>query len=306
MCNMKYGKISDFSKVNFTLPENTDFTNKLLSKIEGKKEVLNVYSGCTGWSMKEWVGNYYPLGTRSNDFLTHYSRQFNTIELNTTYYRIPDLKTVQKWVSQTPENFRFAPKIPQIISHQKQLSLRESYIEQFCEAVSGLGNRLGISFLQLPPNFGPADLSTLECFLKRFPIEAIPLSVEIRNEIWLNDNTEINLLNEMLEHYGAGTVMSDVAGNRAALHMNLCNETVMIRFVGNELDTTDFSRLDDWVLRLKNWIESGIKTIYFFHHQEENMLAPEICSYFNKKMNELCDCSLIIPKKYNHEQLSLF
>jgi uncharacterized protein YecE (DUF72 family) len=193
-----------------------------------------------------------------------------------------------------------------MISHQKQLSLRESYIEQFCEAVSGLGNKLGISFLQLPPNFGPADLSTLESFLKRFPIEAVPLSVEIRNEIWLNDETEMNILNEMLRYYGAGAVLSDVAGNRAALHMNLYNDTVMIRFVGNELDETDFSRLDEWVLRLKKWIENGIRTVYFFHHQEDNLLAPEICSYFNKKMNELCNSKLIIPRKYNLEQLSLF
>lgn len=306
MCNMKYGKITDFRNVNFTLPEDTDFTNQLLSKIGGRKETLKVYSGCTGWSMKEWVGNYYPSGTKAANFLVEYSKQFNTIELNTTYYRIPDFKTIQKWVSQTPENFRFSPKIPQIISHQKQLSLRESYIEQFCDVISGLGNRLGISFLQLPPNFGPRDLGTLESFLKRFPVEAIPLSVEIRNEIWLNDKIEINLLNEMLSHYGAGTVLSDVAGNRAALHMNLCNDSVMVRFVGNELDVTDFSRLEEWVLRLKIWIEKGIKSIYFFHHQEENLLAPEICSYFNKKMNELCQTELIIPKKYDLDQLSLF
>jgi uncharacterized protein YecE (DUF72 family) len=255
--------------------------------------------------MKEWVGSYYPKNSKTQDFLKLYARQFNTIELNSTYYRIPDKKTVEKWVEQTSQGFKFAPKIPQIISQSEDLSLGESYIESFAEVITGLGERLGTSFLQLAPNFSPRKLRTLEQFLKRFPIKEIPLSVELRNENWFIER-DMTILQEMLAEYGAGTVMSDVAGRRDALHMYLSNGTAMIRFVGNGLHSSDYSRIDAWIDRIKQLFDLGLKEVYFFHHQEDNLLAPEIAIYFNKKLNDLIGTTLTIPAKHSDVQLSLF
>jgi uncharacterized protein YecE (DUF72 family) len=255
--------------------------------------------------MKEWLGSFYPKNAKAQDFLRFYSRQFNTIELNSTYYRIPDKKTVVKWVEQTVPGFKFAPKIPQIISHSEDLSLRESYIESFTEVIAALDDRLGISFLQLPPNFGPKNLRILEQFLKRFPSKNIPLSVEIRNENWFVEK-DMTILQELLSEYGAGMVLSDVAGRRDVLHMYLSNNSAMIRFVGNELHESDFSRLDAWMLRLKEWIEMGLSEVYFFHHQDNNLLAPEMTIYFNQKLNHVLGTNLTVPVKYSDVQLSLF
>ena len=305
MCNMKFGKMGKIDGIDFTMPPTPKTTEELLKKSVKTKSAPIILSGCTGWSMKEWLGSFYPKNAKAQDFLRFYSRQFNTIELNSTYYRIPDKKTVVKWVEQTVPGFKFAPKIPQIISHSEDLSLRESYIESFTEVIAALDDRLGISFLQLPPNFGPKNLRILEQFLKRFPSKNIPLSVEIRNENWFVEK-DMTILQELLSEYGAGMVLSDVAGRRDVLHMYLSNNSAMIRFVGNELHESDFSRLDAWMLRLKEWIEMGLSEVYFFHHQDNNLLAPEMTIYFNQKLNHVLGTNLTVPVKYSDVQLSLF
>jgi uncharacterized protein YecE (DUF72 family) len=141
--------------------------------------------------------------------------------------------------------------------------------------------------------------------LKRFPSKDIPLSVEIRNENWFVEK-DMTILQELLSEYGAGMVLSDVAGRRDVLHMYLSNNSAMIRFVGNELHESDFSRLDAWMLRLKEWIEMGLSEVYFFHHQDNNLLAPEMTIYFNQKLNHVLGTNLTVPVKYSDVQLSLF
>lgn len=305
MCNMKFGKMGKIDGIDFTMPPTPKTTEKLLKNSAQQNSAPVILSGCTGWSMKEWLGSYYPKNTKPQDFLKFYARQFNTIELNSTYYRIPDKKTVDKWVEQTIPGFKFAPKIPQVISHSENLSLSENYIESFSDVIRELGDRLGISFLQLPPHFGPKNLRSLEQFLKRFPTSDIPLSVEVRNENWFVEKDMITL-QELLSAYGAGIVLSDVAGRRDVLHMYLSNNTAIIRFVGNDLHESDFSRLDAWILRLKEWFELGLRELYFFHHQDNNLLAPEMTIYFNQKLNETFGTKLTVPFKHSDLQLSLF
>ena len=88
---MKFGKLQDISKVDFTLPPDAG-ENELFFDRLPKSENVTIYIGCTGWSMKEWVGRVYPKGTKTKDYLQHYGKQFNTIELNTTHYRIPSFE----------------------------------------------------------------------------------------------------------------------------------------------------------------------------------------------------------------------
>jgi uncharacterized protein YecE (DUF72 family) len=305
MCNMKFGKLGKIDGIDFTMPPTPKTTVELLKNSAQNKSAPVILSGCTGWSMKEWQGSFYPKNAKSQDFLRFYARQFNTIELNSTYYRIPDKKTVDKWVEQTVPGFKFAPKIPQIISQSEDLSLRESYIESFTEVIAALDDRLGISFLQLPPNFGPRNIRTLEQFLKRFPTSEIPLSVELRNENWFVEK-DMTMLQDLLAAYNVGIVLSDVAGRRDVLHMYLSNNTAIIRFVGNDLHQSDFSRLDAWMIRLKEWVELGLREVYFFHHQDNNLLAPEMTIYFNRKVNEMFGTNLTVPFKHSDVQLSLF
>lgn len=303
---MKFGKLENVDAVNFTMLDDPEDTLALLEGLPVRQGAPNVYFGCTGWAMKEWVGTYYPKGTKSKNYLDEYAKQFNTIELNTTHYRIPDQQSIEKWVSQTPAHFRFSPKLPQMISHSHDLALSNTYTQSFCQVITGLGERLGLSFMQLPPHFGPSQLAILEQFLHKFPLDKVPLAVEIRNDIWLNSPDEMKRLNELLSHYGVGTVMSDVAGCREALHLHLTTATAMIRFVGNDLHPSDYARVDAWVERLQKWFDKGLESVYFFHHQPENLLAPDMTEYFVVRINERCGLDLPIPRKHQDQQLSLF
>lgn len=304
---MDFGKLPDISRVDFRLPADHLLTENVLAK--SKKSSIEVYVGCPVWSCEAWVGSWYPPRTQSKDFLKYYAQQFNTIELNTTHYRIPDLRTVDKWRESTPAYFRFCPKIPQVISHDHLLQDVALLNQNFCENVYALGNRLGICFLQLPPYFAPDKLPILENYIKQFPPQ-VPLSVEFRHEAWFakrNGLAPIDEATQMLESYGVSTVICDVAGRRDVLHQRLTTTTAVIRFVGNNLHPTDYSRIDEWVHRIQTWIAMGLEKLYFFVHEPDNILSPDLSLYFIEKINQACNLHLKLPISYQkHSQIKLF
>ena len=272
---MEFGKLNDLSEVDFSLPPEPPRNAALLDRLPPMEKAPTVYVGCTGWSMKEWVGKVYPPGTKSADYLRQYARQFNTIELNTTHYRIPDLRTIRKWYEESADDFRFCPKIPQSISHSRDLG--GGQLTEFCLSIEGLEEKLGCCFLQLPPYFGPDRLPVLEHFLGRFPRE-LPLAVELRHPGWFAgpDGEEVWAA---LERHGAAAVITDVAGRRDVAHMQLTAPRTLVRFVGNGLHPTDYRRIDEWVQRLAGWTGRGLPEVFFFTHEPDNLLAPDLSLY---------------------------
>ncbi|NRA51080.1 MAG: DUF72 domain-containing protein [Phaeodactylibacter sp.] len=278
---MKFGKLQDIIGVDFSLPADPPGNASRWATFPTSDTMPYLYLGCTGWSMKEWVGKVYPKGTKAKDFLKAYSLQFNTIELNTTHYRIPDFATVQKWYRESTADFRFCPKVPQTISHSKDLGMGSGLITRFCDAIAGLQEKLGCCFIQLPPYYGYDRLPQLDQFLQFFP-SSIPLAVEVRHESWFERKGNLEPLLETLARNNRSIVITDVAGRRDVLHMGITSSTVMIRFVGNGLHETDYERADAWIIRLNEWIQKGVKEIYFFPHEPDNILAPEMTAYVHQ------------------------
>lgn len=307
---MKFGKLPDISDVDFSLPADAPGNAQRLSALPANGAAPQLYIGCTGWSMKEWVGSVYPKGTKAKDYLKAYSLQFNTIELNTTHYRIPNAQTIDKWYRESTADFRFCPKVPQTISHSKSLGLGTDLIPTFCTAIAGLREKLGCCFLQLPPYFGADRQPQLEQFLQAFPAE-IQLAVEVRHESWFNEQSLEPMLNT-LHRLQRSVVITDVAGRRDVLHMGVTNATAMVRFVGNGLHPTDYARAADWVGRLKQWAQQGVKEIYFFPHEPDNLLAPEMAAHFYEAVAEGIPAiqtrgpELSEPGDPKGEQMSLF
>ncbi len=281
---MKFGKLQDISQVDFSLPEDHPQTGRMLQSLSPVEADLPVYFGCPAWGCKEWVGKIYPPKTPAAKFLYHYSRQFNTIELNTTHYRIPTTAMIQNWKEATPSRFRFSPKIPQTISHRRNLLEGQELVTQFSQAVLGLGEKLGISFMQLPPHFGVDRGAELIHFLRQFPTE-VPLSVEFRHESWFENSAQAEEVFEAMEELGISTVITDVAGRRDVLHQRLTTGSLVLRLVGNNLHPTDFPRVDDWLERVKAWQSQGLQEAYFFLHQPDDVNCPEYAEYFVKKAN---------------------
>jgi len=305
---MEFGKLPDISKVDFSLPADSVATAETLRKYN-KSAQFRFYIGCTGWSMKEWVGSYYPAGTKPEGFLKAYGKQFNTIELNTTHYRIPSPEQIQNWKKDTPEDFRFCPKIPQILSHSRDLGLSNPQLLHFCEVTAQLEDKLGACFLQLPPHFGLAQASVLERFVERWPKE-LPLNVEMRQESWFAGPTNERVRAfDSLAKGGIGTVLTDVAGRRDVLHMQLSSPIAMVRFVGNALHHTDYSRIQDWVTRLREWHAQGLQEVYFFTHEPDNLLAPELAAYLHQALALYPEIVTRGPEKITTDaagQMSLF
>lgn len=278
---MDFGKLPDVSNVNFKLPPDPANNRQIWEQKQQEAGILR--TGCTGWGMKEWVGTWYPQGAKADSFLYHYSRQFQTIELNTTHYRIPQAETVQKWYEQSDAAFRFCPKLPQIISHSRDLGVQNDAISSFCQAIEHFQEKMGCCFMQLPPTFSVTNMPVLETFFKSWP-KNIPLAVEFRHADWFEPDA-LDFMLETLYKYNKATVITDVAGRRDVAHMGLSSNQVLIRFVGNSLHASDYTRIDDWISRLRCWV-SGVRDIFFFLHQPDNILAPEIALYFCEQWNE--------------------
>ena len=303
---MKFGKLADVSTVDFSLGPIPEFSKDILSNLNPNKKDLSIYYGCTGWTMKDWLGIYYPSKTPSNQFLYYYGQQFNTIELNTTHYRIPDETLIEKWYADTPADFKFCPKIPRSISHRNDLGIGSKQFALFCSVIQGLKDKLGPCFMQLPPYFGPSKLPILEAFLAQFPTDIIPLSIEVRQADWFG-SVQLERLLRCLKKHQVGTIFSDVAGRRDALHQGLTNDTVQIRFVGNSLHRSDYDRIDAWIDRWLQWFDQGIRKLYFFAHQPDSLLAPELCIYLQNQIEAKSD--FVFKRKtrpFNDGQLSLF
>jgi uncharacterized protein YecE (DUF72 family) len=278
---MKFGKFDDITTANFALPPNDTAWNTAALAAAPRLQVPQIYIGCTGWSMKEWEGKIYPQGTKTKDYLALYSQQFDSIELNTTHYRTPDPTTIATWRSNTPHGFRFAPKVLQGISHSRDLGAHDGYamMHHFADTLLGLGEKLGPTFLQLPPTFTADKLPILADFLAVFA-EKLPLAIEVRHESWFEDAANFAALSELLQQHNTVFVMTDVAGRRDVLHSRLTAPVAMLRFVGNGLHPTDYTRADAWVTRISDWVAQGLHELYLFAHEPDNLLALEMGQYF--------------------------
>lgn len=281
---MEFGKLDDISAIDFRLPPEPPENGLFFQNLTEKAASPRIFLGATGWAMKEWVGKFYPERARPNEFLRHYGMQFNTIEANTTHYRIPDAATIFHWKNETPDDFRFCPKMPQCISHRPDLGLNGPDLPFFCDSLSRLEEKLGCVFMQLPPHFGPHDLPVLELFLKKWP-PALPLAVEIRHKDFFRKNGSEKFF-QLLENQRIATCMTDVAGRRDVLHLRLTAPFVVIRFISNGLHPTDFERAEDWADRLADWFSKGLREAWFFAHAPDNLLSPEMAMILEEKFRQ--------------------
>ncbi len=302
---MKFGKSDDISQVDFSIPPDPIGSGLILNHLEKRDTAPRVFIGATGWGMKEWVGQWYPKGTKQKGYLSAYGKQFNTIELNTTHYRIPNIELTTKWHRETPEDFVFCPKIPQTISHSRELGLGGEHIEIFSREIKELKNKLGCCFMQMPPYFNLDRIKILERFLSEWDVE-IPLALEVRHADWFKDHSQGEELFKLLQKYNISTVITDVAGRRDVLHMRLTTDIAMIRFVGKGLVDSDYTRINDWVERIKYWFSKNLKTVYFFTHEPDNILSPELAEYMTMKIKEIIPEAIVRGPKKVKQQISLF
>jgi len=147
---------------------------------------MKLHVGTSGYSYKEWKGIFYPEKLPAKDMLSYYATQLSAVELNNTFYRLPQRTMVEGWKTQVPDEFRFSVKASQRITHFKRLKDAQQETKYLLETVGVLEQQLGVVLFQLPPNM-KKDIDRLAMFLKDIPRDT-PAAFEFRHPTWFDDD----------------------------------------------------------------------------------------------------------------------
>lgn len=208
--------------------------------------------GTIAWSYDPWVGPFYPEGTRPADFLTVYSRAFDTVEVDSTFYAIPASKTVRGWAQRTPDDFVFSLKLPQEITHERRLRDSGDLAAEFFDRARELGPKLGPILIQLGPDFGPVELPAVAQFLPALPKD-IRFAVEFRQRGWIHDG-----LLALLAEHGVALALNDgrwmPRKQMLALAEKPTADFMYVRWKGEDRSIVDYSRIQiDRSRELEAW-----------------------------------------------------
>ncbi|MEP7258060.1 MAG: DUF72 domain-containing protein, partial [Flavitalea sp.] len=236
------------------------------------------------------------------DFLSFYTKNFNSIELNALFYNLQPKKVIESWALTASSDFRFCPKFSNVISHLHQLRNAEADTDKFMDHMQSFGNKLGYSFLQLSDKFGINRAGIIQEYLEKLPKD-FNTCLELRHPDWFTSNKVVDETFDLLRESKIGTVITDTSGRRDCLHMKLTAPVAFIRYVGNNLHPTDFPRIDSWVDRIHEWIEKGLREIYFFIHNHEERNTPVIAQYAIEQFNKKCRLSLKVPRLLSDNEL---
>jgi uncharacterized protein YecE (DUF72 family) len=287
---MKFGSVDNPGDQNLSLPEDHPETKEVLSAY-GDLDTPNVFVGCAKWNKKD-LKNFYPKGV--GDELEYYGKNFNSVELNATFYNTFDKDQIATWRTKVPDNFKFFPKVNRYISHLKWLNGIEEATDNYYDSILHFKEKLGTTFLQLRGNFKPKYFDRVANFVEHWP-QGVPLAIEFRHPDWFADSGVADELYQLLEENNVTNLITDTAGRRDLLHMRLTNNEAFIRYVGANHET-DFSRLDEWVERLTTWTDQGLDNIHFFVHQNKERKSPELSAYFISKLNDALGTELEPPR----------
>lgn len=280
-----------------------------------------LYMGCPMWGYKGWVQHtqdgegIFPPHTQASEFLRLYSRHFSTVEGNTTFYAQPSAETVARWVQETPEAFRFCPKVAREISHMGRLDEERAATLAFVERMRGLGTRLGPMFLQLPPAFGSAQLAQLaqlEAFLHFWPSD-VQLAVEVRHPDFYTTKGAAQL-DTLLERYRVARVIMDTRPIRVGtvqeqqmlqarerkpnlpLHVAVTSNFAFVRYIGHPTLEVNTPFFEYWSRQLAQWLTQGL-TLYVFCHCPYEEHSPMLCERLYQRVMAEAQLPLGEPMK---------
>ena len=230
--------------------------------------MAQAFIGTSGFDYPEWKPNFYPADLPRKKFLSYYSSRFRTVEMNNTFYQIPNAARIAAWSAVTPGNFRFVLKAPRRITHSERLKLPSEALTYFLQSASGLKERLGALFFQLPPFF-KCDHERLSSFLSSWPRE-IPVAFEFRHESWFTEETY-----RILEGSSAALCIND--GDEKTTPIRLTSSRCAYMRLRRSQYSPELRR--EWQERIQSWVRQGIDVFAFIKH-EDNPDAPLIALEF--------------------------
>lgn len=262
--------------------------------------------GTQGWNYDAWVGPFYPENTRPADYLTVFARAFRTVEVDSTFYAVPPSKTVRGWAERTPDDFVFALKLPQQITHEKGLRGAEDETAEFFDRARELGHKLGPVLVQLGPEFGPAELPALAGFLPALPRD-VRVAVEFRHRGWIHDG----VLALLAEHHVALALVDArwiPRRQMQALATRPTADFAYVRWMGPDRTIMDYSRIQvDRTREIESWaavlesVADKVKTVYGYVNNHFAGHSPATA----RELQRLLGQRPVAPEQLG-EQMSLF
>jgi len=227
---------------------------------------MTLYVGTSGYSYKEWKGSFYPEKIPAKEMLRFYSERLSTVEINATFYRMPQTSMLANWKEQVPPTFRFALKAPQRITHFKRLNDTDEETKYFFETASVLADQLGVVLFQLPPNM-KKDLPRLETFLAQLP-QATRAAFEFRHPTWFDDDVL-----DLLRSQNRALVVSDT-DDMPTTYIDKTADWGYLR-----LRRVQYSEenLAEWLGRIRDQNWQG--TFLFFKHEDAGT-GPKLAAQF--------------------------
>jgi uncharacterized protein YecE (DUF72 family) len=262
--------------------------------------------GTQGWNYPAWVGPFYPEGTRSPDFLRTFSRAFDTVEIDSTFYAIPAASTVRGWASRVPDGFTFTCKLPQEITHERRFVDCGDVLAAFADRMRELGPHLGPILVQCGPDFSPAEGAALAAFLPLLPSD-LRFAIEFRQKTWIRKRT-LALLSE----HRVALALSDGRWIPREWLLKLCArptaDFAYLRWMGPDRRITDYSalqvdrsaELDAWA-RMIPVLQAQVRDVFGFVNNHFAGHAPASVRMLQRRLGEP-----IVDPQHIGEQPSLF
>lgn len=224
-----------------------------------------IRAGTSGFSYKEWKGDFYPEDLAASDMLSYYASRLPAVEINNTFYRMPKAGVLESWAEQTPESFRFVLKASRRITHFKRLNDVDEDVRYFLETAGTLGARLGAVLFQLPPNF-KADLDRLAAFLDLLGAPE-RTAFEFRHPSWYSEGVA-----GLLTERGAALVTADTDEEAGEI-----KRTGSLGYL--RLRRTEYAaeQLADWGTRVQ---AAGWADAYVFFKHEDEAAGPRMAEEF--------------------------
>ena len=241
-----------------------------------------------GFGYDDWCEVFYPTMMPNRKYLAYYSRIFNAVEIDSTFYGTPRERTVRRWAASTPRDFVFSLKAPRAITHEAGLIGVDEEMRTFVERVDLLGEKLGVILMQFPPSFGIEKLSVLETFIQKLPHDK-RFAVEVRDPNWYGDQQDGSdpVLGDLLHQHGICWATTDYPGVPARIV--LTSDFLYIRWIGQHgsYKTHNYERVDrgerlrDWWEYIQNYLDR-IAAIYGFHNNDFAGFAPATANRFKE------------------------
>jgi uncharacterized protein YecE (DUF72 family) len=231
--------------------------------------MTDIRIGTSGWHYKHWIGRYYPEGIKPAGMLAHYLRDFDTVELNNTFYQLPKEESFDAWRDAVPRDFLFAVKGSRFLTHMIKLMEPERGLVNFIPRAELLGAKLGPILWQLPPRWN-VNVERLDEFLERLPPEH-RYAFELRNETWMTD-----AVLEVLQKYNAAFCIYELAGYQSP--MEITADWTYIRLHGPTAFKYQGSysdrQLAKWAERIDAW-KKKMKAICVYFDDDDSAYAVE-------------------------------